>query len=244
MLSDAHFHITQTDFYSLLKDESIFGILNCDSKSEFDQHQKRLCKDSKVILSAGIHPWKAGESDWKEMETCFQQVAVIGEIGLDSVWCEVDMDVQMTIFKQQLAYGVTHKKPVILHTKGMEKEIAEIIKEYPNRYLVHWYSSMGHLDAYIEQDCYFSIGPSFATDAAVKQVVEKVPLNRLLVESDGIEAMNWAVERAIQVGNYVEMLTNTFNYLAKKKNIKIETAIDCVKENLECFIWTGNGNKS
>lgn len=85
------------------------------------------------------------------------------------------------------------------HTKGREQAIARIIRTYPNRYLVHWYSCQEHLEDYLDLDCYFSIGPDVWWNEAVAQVVKKVPRHRLLVETDGLDSVRWAFEEGRRV---------------------------------------------
>lgn len=112
-------------------------------------------------------------------------------------------------FRQQLDLACTQSKPVILHTKGQEKQIADIIREYPNRYLVHWYSCGSYLENYIEQDCYFSIGPDVWWNCAVRKTAERVPIQRLLTETDGLSAVKWAYNEGLKFckGNDRKRLT-------------------------------------
>lgn len=236
MLIDAHCHIHNQAFSRLLKKEQIRGIINCDSQAEYLQIKEWLGENTHLTLSAGIHPWKADQANWQEMLSCFEQVQVIGEIGLDNEWCDIPMVIQKEVFERQLKYAMLQQKPVVLHTKGMEKEIAEIIQRYPNRYLVHWYSSLQHLEAYLAQDCYFTIGPSVYQDQAVQQVVEKVPLSRMLIESDGIEAIEWAIGQEIPLSTYKKVLEQTLAYIAAHKQVSIAQLEQQVERNLLAYI--------
>lgn len=113
-----------------------------------------------------------------------------------------------------------HKKPVVLHTKGMEKEILECIRLYPNTYHVHWYSCMEYVEEYRDLDCYFSIGPFPSVDKSVQKVCQLVPCDRLLIESDGIDAISWAIHRNIQDDEYLSSLYTIAKQIGdiKKKN--------------------------
>ena len=90
----------------------------------------------------------------------FSECPVIGEIGMDSVWCNVPLAVQEKVFTEQLAVAAQLDKPVILHTKGQEKRIASLIAGYPNTYLVHWYSDPVFPKSFLELDCYFLSAPT------------------------------------------------------------------------------------
>ena len=51
--------------------------------------------------------------------------------------CDTPLDIQEAVFREQLALARSLDKPVILHTKGQEKEVAGILKEYPNTCLLY-----------------------------------------------------------------------------------------------------------
>lgn len=174
MMHDAHFHTDEYAFLDFLAQQLIQGIVNASSPQEYLRLSAWLKQLKGIRISAGIHPWDSDRVSWEEMRVILEQVQIIGEIGLDNVWCEVDPLKQYEIFERQLAYASKHHKPVILHLKGMEKEALPLLRKYQNKYFVHWYSCDAYLDEYIALDCYFSIGPSVYKDRAVQQVAKSV----------------------------------------------------------------------
>ena len=110
------------------------------------------------------------------------------------------MTLQSRLFEQQLAFAQRYQKPVILHLKGREKEALEYLRRYENRYLVHWYSCSRFLDEYLEQDCYVSIGPDVVWNPAVQEAARRVPKNRILAETDGLGAVEWALKEGEKMG--------------------------------------------
>lgn len=206
-LCDAHAHFFSiTDLKERQRDR-IFTLIHVGTPKEANQLLSlcpSLCPTTPsssfvppfFSLSCGLHPWNADQLSFSELLPFLRQAPVIGEIGMDSVWCQVPLSLQETQFRRQLAFACGEKKPVILHTKGQEKRIASIIKEYRNQYLVHWYSSNEPPNAYLELDCYFSIGPDVFWNPAVQQLAGLVPENRLLLETDGLSAVQWAYECA------------------------------------------------
>lgn len=191
-------------------------------------------KSDSVIVCCGLHPWHAEKFSVRDMLPYIEQCPVLGEIGLDSVWTDADMDVQRKAFHEQLELAQRLNKPVVLHTKGMEAEIARAIAPYSVRKLVHWYSCEEYLDLYLEQDCYFTVGPDFAVNPAVQQVIRRAPLNRLLTETDGMEAVEWALGRAVLPE---EILSAGLKAIADVKGISEEEAEETVYANLMRFIY-------
>ena len=194
-LCDAHTHFV-TDEDLLLREQLQIPSLMCFSTpKDMESFLNKQIRGS-VIPTCGIHPWSADRYQLKEFEKYFDTVPVIGEIGMDNVWCDVPLGIQEKVFEQQLELACSVHKPVILHTKGQEKAIAGLIRKYPNRYLVHWYSCREYLDLYIEQDCFFSVGPDVCWNEATRRVAKNVPLDRILTETDGLNAVEWAYNEA------------------------------------------------
>ena len=112
--------------------------------------------------SCGVHPWSASHERLNEMKPLLKQARIIGEIGMDSVWCDTDMTLQKDVFVKQIEYAYQHHKPVVLHTKGQEQAILDILRQYPNTYIVHWYSDWAGVEAYDKIASYFTVGLQWA----------------------------------------------------------------------------------
>lgn len=230
---DGHIHVTE-ELLPVLRKNCVYCIANSDNLQEYEI--LKCAKIPQMAISAGIHPWKADVTDWKIMEPILQKANVIGEIGLDNVWCQVDMEIQRKVFLQQLELAVQLQKPVILHTKGMEKEILEMIRQFPNRYLVHWYSCENYLEKYIQMGCWFTVGPAVLQDKAVEAVARKVPSDRLLIESDGIDGISWGLGREVGVSNYIEAMEAHLYAVAELRGCESEKLWKQMRKNLKDFI--------
>ncbi|MBO0482073.1 TatD family hydrolase [Candidatus Enterococcus courvalinii] len=237
MLIDGHCHLAgSAELAQQQQKYQILTILNCESPEEWEEN-RRLTKEGRLqMLSFGVHPWKADRYQFEEVLPYLEKANIIGEIGLDNVWTQVPMSRQLTIFEQQLAYAMEHQKPVVLHTKGCEAEILSLIKKYPNRYLIHWYSSMALQEAYIELGCYFTIGIDLMRNHAVKELAKKVPLDRLLIETDGLAAIEWALGQKVKVEDYVLIVTNHLQSLAELRTIKSPILAEKMAKNLQTFL--------
>lgn len=230
---DGHIHVTE-ELLPVLQKNCVYCIANSDNLQEYEM--LKAAKMPEMIISAGIHPWKADVTKWEEMLPALEEAKVIGEIGLDNVWCNVDMEIQCSIFLRQLELAAQRKKPVVLHTKGMEKEVLEIIRRFPNRYLVHWYSCENYLEEYIQMGCWFTVGPAVLQDKAVEAVAWKASIHRLLIESDGIEGISWGQNREIKTIEYLEAMKEHLYAVAKIRNCEAEKLAEQMKQNLVEFI--------
>lgn len=238
-LTDAHTHMG-TDYEHRIRRRLGIRSYLCASTPEEGEKLLRLWRSPAgrewICPTFGLHPWQAERYSVEDMRHYLELGAAVGEIGLDNVWCDVDMNRQREVFTEQLVIAGKLKRPVILHTKGCEEEIAETIRNYPNRYLVHWYSCMEHLEDYIAQDCYFTVGPDVERNPAVRRVLEHVPLERLLVETDGYASLTWCGLR-FRTGQpqVLAALENSISVIAECKGVSREDVLLALEENRRCL---------
>lgn len=261
-LLDMHAHLcmeqAQEEMFVRKKYE-IKTCFSCGTPEEWE-YMQNFKDDKNILLSFGIHPWYADKYDPKKYPEYYGKCDFVGEIGMDSVWCEVPLNVQRRVFEAQLQIASDLKKPVILHTKGQESVIADILKDYPGKVCIHWYSGdIETLERFIDMDCCFTLGPDLkcickgvdgemASEAvkisedAEKQklyryMIGNIPLNRLFLETDGISAVAWAMERdSLPLEEIPKILIANEIFLASETKNAPEIIRDIMKENLKHFL--------
>ena len=132
-LIDAHTHLGSDSERSERQKKQILSLVCASTPPEAEA----LLKTAKPYLlpTAGLHPWQATSYFVNDMLPYLTACPVIGEIGMDSVWCDVPLDRQEEVFRAQLAIACQMKKPVILHTKGEEDPDRFHSPRIPNTYL-------------------------------------------------------------------------------------------------------------
>lgn len=236
MLSDAHSHLS--DFAErLLADAPVRTVFSCATPEECRCAAALAERFDYVHTSCGIHPWHVAADSWDTMRPWLEQATVIGEIGLDSVWCSSDPALQRQLFERQIAFACERQRPVVLHTKGQEGEVLAMIRHYPNTYHVHWYSCRDHLDDYLALGCYMSVGPFPSLDPAVAAVAAQTPDDRLLIETDGIDAVRWASgeERV----DYLQALARIADDIAALRGSRPAAVQQLAADNLLRFLHSG-----
>lgn len=253
ILSGESLEITAVKELDFRRQQSIFTCFSAGTPEEW-QFMEQWRERDEVLLSFGIHPWYADRYSVNNCRGYLEECDFIGEIGMDSVWCQVPLETQKRALEQQLQIAADLGKPVLLHTKGQEKEIGEIIKDFPGNVCVHWYSGgEKELEVYLEKDCYFTLGPDFAQvcrmgekpfkQAADDDKVEKrqgylrilkeIPVNRLFLETDGLSAVAWAngVKKA-PMQEISQVLEANEAFLAEEKQMTAEALQRQMKKNL------------
>ena len=190
---DAHAHAGDEAERKIRQRLGIRTLLSCGNVPQALEGQAICRAHSVFTMTAGIHPWYADSVSLADMEPFMLESALVGEIGLDNVWCTTPMAAQRSAFCTQLDWAAEHRKGIILHTKGCEAEIARLICGFPHPIVVHWYSGgPDALHAFLSQNCYFTIGPDAAHNPAVQAAARLVPDDRILFETDGMDAVRWA----------------------------------------------------
>ncbi len=114
----------------------------------------------------------------------------IGEIGLDFKNYNEDSKEgkeDIKIFEEQLKIAEKIKKTVIIHSRKAEKKVGEIIKNYNVKKVLHSYTGKIKLAKKIleeNKNVYFSIPSIIVHSQQFQKLVEIIPLNRILTETD------------------------------------------------------------
>lgn len=191
---DAHAHAGDAQELALRQRLGIRTMLSCGTAAQAARGQALAERYPVLTMTAGLHPWYAAAERLTELLPYMEACALVGEIGLDSVWCDTPMPVQRRAFSAQLDWAAAHGMGVVLHTKGCETEIARAIAGFPHPVVVHWYSGgPDALDRFLAEDCYFTVGPDAAHNPCVQAVAKQAAEDRLLFETDGMDAVRWAL---------------------------------------------------
>lgn len=114
----------------------------------------------------------------------------IGETGLDgSPQHKSSLPLQLSVLDSLLKECSLHGGRVIsLHSRRAVKQVLDLLDKYPDAGtpVLHWFSgSKAELIRAIERGCWFSFGPAGLATTSGKNILNAIPLERLLPESDG-----------------------------------------------------------
>lgn len=194
MIIDTHCHI---DLYNnpemILSECEIKGISvisMTNLPSHFEQGFPFFQKTSKCRIALGLHPLYANShsSEIKGFLKNIDKTSYIGEVGLDFSSEGINtMSIQIESFEMILKIVTNKKKILSIHSRKAEREILELLKKYRIRNAIfHWYSGPVKLiDSIIESGYFFSINPKMIKSKSGIDIISKIPLDRLLTESDG-----------------------------------------------------------
>jgi TatD DNase family protein len=148
-----------------------------------------------VYVAMGIHPHEVKgirPGDYEEIRRLAKEkkVVALGEIGLDFYRNRSPREVQLKRFREQLRLAQEVGLPVIIHDRDAHEETMRVLEEEkdgPWRGVFHCFSG----DVTLAQDVirrgfYISIPGTvtFRKSAEQQEVVQKIPMERLLLETD------------------------------------------------------------
>ena len=147
---------------------------------------------ARVKTALGLHPQLAHErfNELPLFERLLDQVQYVGEIGLDGTENHImHMDVQVKVFDRILRLvELTGGKILSVHSRKAASRVISILEKYPRvgPVIMHWFSGTEkQLERAINYGCWFSVGPKMFSSKTGRDVISKIPLDKILFETDG-----------------------------------------------------------
>ncbi|MFZ3578506.1 TatD family hydrolase [Virgibacillus sp. DJP39] len=148
-----------------------------------------------IYAAVGWHPVDAIDMTpedlaWIEELSAHPKVVAIGEMGLDYHWDKSPKDVQKDVFRKQIRLAKKIDMPIIIHNREATEDIIAILQEENAKEvggIMHCYNdTVDYVQECLDMNFYISLGGpvTFKNASDPKEVAVKVPLNRLLVETD------------------------------------------------------------
>ena len=200
MLVDTHCHL----YFDELKND-IDGVLNradelgvkrfiCVGTNLTDSFKsfKLAQQYENIYATAGIHPHDAGSVENNYIEKLRKllenyKIVAVGEMGLDYFRNISNPDEQKQVFKKQLNLAQEINKPIVFHNRDADKDTIKILSDFSKvNGVAHCFSSSYDTAIkLIEMGFYISFSGNLTfKNSHLPEVAKKLPLDRLLVETD------------------------------------------------------------
>lgn len=199
-LNDEQFDNDREELINRLKEEEITKFLTCGYNLEGSKKAIEISQNCDFTYAAvGISPNDIPQNEeelWKdiaEIENLANNnkdnVVAIGEIGLDFYWNKDNKDLQINAFKKQIELANKLNLPIVIHTRDAVMDTISVLKQNNvinkgvfhccplNRELV---KEALKLDFYIS----FSGIVTFKNSKNAEEIINMVPLDRILIETD------------------------------------------------------------
>lgn len=135
----------------------------------------------------GIHPHEAGGADPSQLGRLPELDPVaIGETGLDYYRDYAPHDAQRQLFQVHLAIAEELAKPVVIHCRAADADVARALGDFSGTVVLHCFSSPGLLQPALDRGYYVSFAGNVTYPNAkdLRAAARAVPSDRLLAETD------------------------------------------------------------
>lgn len=165
----------------------------CVSLTEFDQMSALVAKYPMVSVSCGEHPLHQHDQvDAADLlQKCsLEHVVAVGETGLDYFYSPDSKLSQQAAFVSHIQVASQVKKPLIIHTRDAREDTLALMRSHNAERasgVLHCFTENWDMaKAALDQGFYISISGimTFRNAVELRDVVKKVPLDRLLIETD------------------------------------------------------------
>lgn len=199
---DCHLHLQDPRFEpclpAILTDLRNAGVtrlvVNGTHPGDWDAVAGLAARFPEVAASYGLHPWRVGtepETWLVELESrlASDDRSGIGEIGLDRFLRGHDLPRQLPVFAAQLDLARRLRRPVTIHCLRAWGHLLDALENaaLPQGFLLHSYGGPPEfVDRFVALGAYFSLSGGFFRPGkeAKRAVFDRVPRNRILLESD------------------------------------------------------------
>ena len=248
MFVDSHCHLDRLDLAPYQGDinaaiaaatnAGVNGILCVCIDMENFPAVLKLAERDNVWASVGIHPLEAKSREATAEEllelASHEKVVAIGETGLDYYYA-VDRKEQMQKrFVTQLQVAAQSQLPVIIHTRDARQDTLDLMRSHASQEsagVLHCFTENWEMaKAAMDMNFYISISGivTFRNADALRDVAKKVPLDRLLIETD---SPYLAPVPHRGKSNEPKFVADVGRYLAELKGISVEELAQATTDN-------------
>lgn len=193
-----------------------------------------------IYATVGMHPHDAkdvGPEDLAELKelSAHPKVVAVGETGLDYYYSHSPHEVQRRVFAQFIHMARETELPIVVHERDAAKDAAELLRaegEANLRGVIHCFT--GDYQAackYLDLGFYISFTGiiTFKNADPLREVVRRVPLDRMMVETDSPYLTPVPHRGKRNEPAHVRWVAET---IAQVKGVDLETVARVTSENV------------
>lgn len=205
-LIDSHCHLNQLDYKIIHKDisdvlrkayqKNVKLMLSVSTSiSDYEVMVRNIGCRPEVIFSCGVHPvdvYNIKNFDYDKLKkfSCNKNVVAIGETGLDYYHSISNIDIQKVVFRKHIAVAKDANKPIIVHSRNAINDTITVLhEEHAEKVggVLHCFSEdIDSAKILLDMSFYISFSGiiTFQKVDRFKKIIQYVPLDRILLETD------------------------------------------------------------
>lgn len=246
MLIDSHCHLDYPDLVAdlpamlarMAENEVAAAVVIGVNLEKWPSLMALVDAHSHLFASVGVHPenTECTEPDVAMLTELAQRpkVIAVGETGLDYYWQKDKPEWQRERFRRHIRAAKRCGKPLIIHTRDSAEDVLRLLREegaeavggVMHCFTENWEIAQQALDLgfYLS----FSGIVTFKNAAVVKDVAQKCPLDRLLVETDSPYLAPAPYRGKPNQPAYVRYVAEE---IARLRSVSLETIVTATTDN-------------
>lgn len=199
-------------------------------------------KYESLIAAAGVHPHQAKHftpSHAQRIEELAgkKKIKAVGEIGLDFYYDFSPRHEQEEVFRHQLNLAQKLELPVVVHSRNAGKEVAKAIEEehFSKGGILHCFTEDWALaKRMMDHNFFISFSGilTFPKAQPLREIAERIPLEKLLVETDSPYLVPFPL-KGKKKRNEPAHVIETAKVLAGIKKISLDNLALATSQNFE-----------
>ncbi len=192
---DTHFHLDLVSnperVANQIERHEVYTIAVTNSPSVFFFTEKIASNKRFIRAALGLHPELAAErhKEITQFRQLINKTRYIGEIGLDnSNKSPSDYRKQKEVFEKLISLCADKGDKILtIHSRKASKDVLDILgDDFPGRVILHWYSDpLKYIEVAVDRGYYFSINYPMIQSKNGRKIIDSIPLERILIETDG-----------------------------------------------------------
>ena len=193
-LVDTHFHLDlfrdPARVLEQLKTSGSYVIAVTNAPSVYSATSRLVGEAPRVRAALGLHP-ELAQSHAHERRLMWELLATtryVGEVGLDYVTEDpAERRLQREVFAEIVARcSDAGDKVLTVHSRRAANDVVEILRGFRGSAILHWFSgSQKEMNAALAAGLYFSVNPAMCRTEKGRRLVQQIPRDRLVTETDG-----------------------------------------------------------
>lgn len=200
MLIDSHAHLVSLqnlgDALKRAEDTGVAKIVAISSDIPSTEATVSLAENNEwIFATTGVHPHSADQTNEEVLRGIdnyagHRRVVAIGETGLDYFYMNSEKEVQINSFTEHIRLAKKHNLPIIIHVRDAQEDMLEILSreslpDTPG--VIHCFTGdYETAKKYLELGFYISFSGivTFNRSEELREAAEKIPQDRILIETD------------------------------------------------------------
>jgi len=229
---DFHCHLDLYPHAQTLVDQvaarNLFTLVVTTSPHAWQATSRVFAGRDNIKVALGMHPEivRKKTSERELLISCVAEARFIGEVGLDGSMQHQDTrDLQESILKDVLVECERCGGRILsIHSRNAACRVLDLIEQHCRASVpvLHWFSgTVEETLRAVTMGCWFSVGPAMVRAAMGRRILEELPTDRVLPETDGPFAKNGSTPympwEAISIAGTVTAIWNETEEAVRKQ---------------------------